>query len=70
MDVVPPPSKADPIIVLHKTQFDSAKGYLLAVDNPFRIDVGTAEIYNRIGFITDEELLDYKRAVEENNWRT
>ncbi|GKS12929.1 hypothetical protein YDYSY3_39290 [Paenibacillus chitinolyticus] len=70
VDDVPSPSKADPIIVLHKIQFDSAKGYLLAVDNPFRIDVETAEVYNKIGFLTDEEVLDYKRANEENTWRT
>lgn len=65
VDDVPSPSITDPIIILHKVQFDSAKGYLLAVHNPFRIDIETAEVYNRIGFLTDKELLDYKQQFKK-----
>lgn len=57
---IPVPSKDNPIMVLHKTQFDLAKNYLMDVKNPFRINYDTAKLYNTIGFITDDELLNYK----------
>ncbi|WP_066415217.1 hypothetical protein [Sutcliffiella cohnii] len=53
------PSKENPIMVLHKNQFDYAKVYLLDKRNPFKIDEETAKVFNHIGFISDEELTDF-----------
>lgn len=63
---IPFPSKENPIMVLNKIQFDVAKGYLMNVNNPFRILVSEAEDYRTIGFITDEELGEYKKKMQEN----
>ncbi|MDP4084749.1 MAG: hypothetical protein Q8934_09065 [Bacillota bacterium] len=52
-------SKENPVMVLHKNQFDYAKDYLLNKENPFKIDEETARIYNQIGFLTNEELNNY-----------
>ena len=62
---LPMSSKNNPIMVLHKVQFDMAKGYLLNIQNPFRISLDTAEIYNQIGFLTDEEFEAYKEKLEK-----
>lgn len=48
-----------PIIVLHKHQFDLVKNYYLNPENSDRISFTKAEFYNRIGFISDEELEQY-----------
>lgn len=53
------PSKDNPIVGLHKKQFDFAKECLLNNKNPLKMDVETAEIYNRIGFISNEEFNDF-----------
>lgn len=46
-------------MVLHKSQFDFAKGYLLNKENPFKIDEEDAKIYQQIGFISVEELNEF-----------
>ncbi|MBX8946001.1 hypothetical protein [Lysinibacillus sp. K60] len=53
------PSRENPIMGLHKKQFDFAKGWLLDKNNPFKMDVETAVIYNRIGFISNGEFNDF-----------
>lgn len=62
---IPEPSREKPIIVLNKVQFDMVKTCLLNVQSPFRINLDIAEMYNRIGFLTDEELKDYKGKLEK-----
>ncbi|MEB9429784.1 hypothetical protein P4I83_32645 [Bacillus cereus] len=52
-------SKENPVMVLHKSQFDFAKGYLLNKENPFKIDEEYAKIYQQIGFISVEELNEF-----------
>jgi len=52
-------SKENPVMVLHKSHFDVAKGYLLNKENPFKIDEEDAKIYHQIGFISLEELNDF-----------
>ncbi|PGR00823.1 hypothetical protein [Bacillus cereus] len=52
-------SKENPVVVLQKSQFDFAKGYLLNKENPFKIDEQDAKIYHKIGFISVEELNDF-----------
>ena len=49
-------SKGKPVMVLHKSQFDSAKSYLLNKEKPFQIDEEDAKIHQQIGFISVEEL--------------
>ncbi|MGR6017738.1 hypothetical protein ACT7CM_27190 [Bacillus paranthracis] len=41
-------SKENPVMVLHKSQFDFAKGYLLNKENPFKIDEEDAKTYHVI----------------------
>lgn len=53
------PSKENPVMFLHKKQFDDAKNYLLNKENPFKIEQETAKIYNKIGFLSDEELNNF-----------
>ncbi|UYX55908.1 hypothetical protein M3Y14_32275 (plasmid) [Bacillus thuringiensis] len=53
------PSREKPVMVLHKNQFDFAKGYLLNKENPFKIDKEDAKIYHQIGFISVEELNEF-----------
>lgn len=53
------PSREKPVMVLYKSQFDCAKGYLLNKENPFKIDKEDAKIYYQIGFISVEELNDF-----------
>lgn len=48
---IPMPSRKNPCVLLHKSQFDFAKRYLLS-----SMSKQTAIIYNKMGFITDEEL--------------
>ncbi|MGI2295597.1 hypothetical protein [Paenibacillus sp. GXUN7292] len=69
---LPEPSKEKPIIVLHKSQFDMAKSYLMSIDNPLRMDLESAELYRIIGFLNNEEYESYKVAVESHpfNGRT
>ncbi|MGN4788055.1 hypothetical protein [Bacillus cereus group sp. MYBK209-1] len=45
--------------MLHKSQFDFAKGYLLNKENPFKIDKEDAKTYQQIGFISVEELNEF-----------
>jgi hypothetical protein len=59
------PSDRTNILILHTLQFDHAKAFLLNADNPFRIDVDTAELYHQIGFINSEELVKFKVAESE-----
>lgn len=46
-------------MVLHKSQFDLAKGYLLNKENPFKIDEEDAKTYQQIGFISVEEFTNF-----------
>lgn len=39
---------------------DSAKGYLLDIQNPYRMNFKMAEFYNNIGFLSDNEFQNYK----------
>lgn len=48
VDRIPPLNKDNPVMVIHKKQFDYAKGYLMDGDNPFRISVDTARDYRDI----------------------
>lgn len=64
---LPKPSKENPIMVLNKAQFDIAKDYLLDIQNPFRISLGTAELYNQIGFLSDSEFKDYMKKIVKSN---
>ncbi|MEM5680292.1 hypothetical protein AAHB46_12260 [Bacillus paranthracis] len=52
-------SKENPVMVLHKSQFDLAKGYLLNKENPFKIDEEDAKTYQQIGFISIEEFTNF-----------
>ncbi len=56
---MPTPSRENPCMVIHKLQFNFAKNYLLNKENPFKISVEEANIYNKIGFISDKELSDF-----------
>ncbi|ALP91865.1 hypothetical protein ATN24_13965 [Clostridium butyricum] len=56
---VPHPSKENPNIVMHKLQFDFAKDFLLNKENPLKMSVKTARLYNKIGFISDLELAKF-----------
>jgi len=58
-------SKDNPVMGLHKKQFDLAKAWLLNNENPFKMDVETAVIYNRIGFISNEELYALKKGDQD-----
>ncbi|NCI20627.1 hypothetical protein EJM73_06600 [Clostridium botulinum] len=62
---LPKNSMENPIMVLNKCQFDMAKVYLLNIQNPFRISLYTAELYNKIGFLSDDELEIYKNELEQ-----
>lgn len=57
---IPHPSKENPIHVLHKAQFDFAKSALLDNGNPFKMSMETAIIYNKLGFLSDLELSNFK----------
>ncbi|MFV1457163.1 hypothetical protein [Bacillus mycoides] len=59
-------SKEKPVIVLHKSQFDFTKGYLLNKENPFKVDEEDAKIYHQIGFISVEELNDFIICLQKN----
>lgn len=50
-------------MVLHKEQFDMIKDYFLNIYNPFRISLDMAEDYNKIRFLTDEDLELYKNKL-------
>ncbi|WP_044648385.1 hypothetical protein [Paenibacillus terrae] len=65
VEKIPVPSKENPIMVMHKSQFDLAKGYLMDMRKPIKINLGTAEIYNQIGFLTDDEFVVYKKEFEK-----
>jgi len=60
---IPQPSKENPIMVIHKSQFDMAKSYLMDINNPFRISVDTARDYRDIGFLSEQEFRDYEKSV-------
>lgn len=60
----PKGTRIKPIMSLQKAQFDIAKGFMFNIQNHFRISEADAEIYNQIGFISDEELKDYKDKLE------
>ncbi|MDY3375055.1 MAG: hypothetical protein SOX50_17470 [Terrisporobacter othiniensis] len=62
---LPTPSKENNVMILHKSQFDMAKGYLLDIQNPFRINIETARLYNKIGFLSNDELKDYQDKLEK-----
>ncbi len=62
---IPHGSKENPIIIMHKKKFDIAKDYLMDINNPFRILIDEAEDYQRIGFITEKELEEYKNKIQE-----
>ncbi|MGM1023184.1 MAG: hypothetical protein ACQEXV_22360 [Bacillota bacterium] len=54
-----------PVIVLHKSQFDIGKGYLLDIKNPYCMNLKMAEFYNIIGFLSDNEFQKYKLDNEQ-----
>lgn len=56
---IPQLSRKNPIAVMHKLQFDYAKGTKLNKMSPFRISEEMARIYNKIGFISDLELVTF-----------
>ena len=59
--IIPEPSRDSPIRVLHKSQFDCGKPFLLDKHNPYRISLETANIYNKIGFLSDEEFIKFAK---------
>lgn len=52
-------SEENPVMVLHKIQFDFAKGYLLSKENLFKIEEEDAKKFHQIGYISIEELNDF-----------
>jgi len=56
---IPYPSRQNPTLLMHKFQFEMAKFYLLNKSNPFKISVEIAQTYNKIGFLSDNELADF-----------
>ncbi|MEK5071680.1 hypothetical protein [Sporosarcina sp. FSL K6-1508] len=53
------PSPENQIVLIHKKQFDSVKANLLDKENPFKLDLETANIYYQIGFLSDSEFKDF-----------
>jgi len=56
------PTRQNPIFVLHKSQFDIAKEYLLNKDNPNKMDVETSLQYYQIGFLTKDDLQKFSNT--------
>lgn len=63
VESIPTQNRDNPIMVIHKEQFDLSKRFLLDIHNPFRIDIDTAQIYHRIGFLSYEELTSYTKLI-------
>lgn len=64
VSTIPILDRSIPIMVLHKNQFDFVKHYHLNPDNPDRISLSRAELYNQIGFISDEELRTFSNCIK------
>ncbi|UYZ39041.1 hypothetical protein OD350_28635 (plasmid) [Clostridium beijerinckii] len=56
---IPQASRENPIVVMHKAQFDYAKGNKLNKFSDFKMSEEMAKIYNKIGFISDLELVKF-----------
>lgn len=67
VSAIPVLDRSIPIMVLHKNQFDFMKKNYLNLDSPNRISLSSAELYNQIGFITDEELKAFSNHLKSSD---
>lgn len=52
-------NQSKPSILLHKAQFEAAKGFLLDIENPFRLKNDDAKLFNKLGFLSDSDFNNY-----------
>ena len=66
VSTIPIIDRSIPMMVLHKKQFDFVKHYHLNPDNPNKISLSRAELYHRIGFISDDELETFSNLIKSS----
>ena len=65
---IPVPTMDKPTLVFHQGEFNGAFRFLTNKQNPFKMDKEVANIFYKIGFITKEELENFKDSEYDNSY--